>query len=162
MDAATKDVWNLPWTGHCRCGAVEVRVDAAPLLISACHCAGCQRMSASAFSLTMTLPADGLHILSGDLVPGGARRDMHHFCRACMTWLFTRPPGLDHIVNLRPSVLDDHGWVRPYIETFARERLPWATTPAQRRFDAAPALEEYETLIAEFAAAGIRPGAQPT
>ena len=44
------------WTGGeggCRCGRVRLRVEAPPLITMACHCTGCQRMSASAFSLTV-------------------------------------------------------------------------------------------------------------
>ena len=43
--------WKLPWNGGCRCGAVRLRVTKPPLLAAACHCTGCQSMSASAFSL---------------------------------------------------------------------------------------------------------------
>ena len=123
IDSAT---WKLPWEGGCRCGAVRVRVTKPPLLAAACHCTGCQSMSASAFSLTLTLPADGFEVIAGEPVLGGLNRDMHHFCGRCMTWMFTRPLGMDWLVNLRPTMLDDHRWFEPFIEFFAGEKLPWA------------------------------------
>jgi len=67
------DEWSLPWEGGCRCGEVRIRVTRPPLLTGACHCAGCQRMSASAFSLTVTLPSDGFELVAGAPVPGGAQ-----------------------------------------------------------------------------------------
>ena len=33
--------------GGCRCGQVRFRIDGGPLITMACHCTGCQRMTAS-------------------------------------------------------------------------------------------------------------------
>ena len=152
------DDWKLPWEGGCRCGAVRIQVTKPPLLAAACHCAGCQVMSASAFSLSLAIPADGFEVTAGEPVLGGRGRDMHHFCPACMTWMFTRPIGMDWFVNVRPSLLDDHHWVVPYIETWTSEKLPWARTPAKHSFEKVPDLPEFEPLIRAFAAEGARPG----
>lgn len=50
----------LPSEGRCRCGEVQFRISAPPILTMACHCRGCQRMSASAFSLSAAIPSGGL------------------------------------------------------------------------------------------------------
>ncbi len=157
IDSAAFAGWRLPWDGGCRCGAVRIRVTAPPLLAMACHCTGCRSMSASAFSLSLAIPADGFEVAAGEPVLGGLNKDMHHFCPACMTWLFTRPPGLDWFVNVRPSTLDAHGWFEPYVETWTSERLPWAATPARHRFETVPDLPDFEPLIAEYAEQGARP-----
>lgn len=157
IHAAAIAEWKLPWDGGCRCGAVRIRVTGPPLLAAACHCSGCQRMSASAFSLSLAVPADGFEVIAGEPVLGGLNRDMHHFCPACMTWMFTRPLGMDWFVNVRPSLLDDHGWFVPFIETWTSEKLPWATTPAKHSFETVPELPAFEPLIAEYAERGARP-----
>ncbi len=150
--------WNLPWEGGCRCGKVRLRVTQAPLLSTACHCTGCQRMSSSAFSLSLVLPAGGLQVLTGEPVRGGLRAAAKHmFCGHCMTWIFTRIDGLDTIVNLRPTMLDDCTWFVPFIETYTDEMLPWAKTPAVRAFAKFPDVSEYEALIRDFAASAARP-----
>jgi len=151
------DGWKLPWEGGCRCGAVRLRVSAPPLLAMACHCTGCQAMSASAFSLSLAIPAEGFAVVAGDPAPGGLARDMHFFCPACMTWMFTRPPGMDWFVNLRPSMLDDHGWFVPFVETWTSEKLPWAATSAKHRYETVPDLPEFAPLIEAFATEGPRP-----
>jgi hypothetical protein len=151
------DDWKLPWDGGCRCGAVRVRVTKPPLIAMACHCAGCQSMSASAYSLTLTIPSDGFEVTAGDPVLGGLDRDMHYFCASCMTWMFTRPRSMDGFVNLRPTMLDDHAWFVPYIESFIAEKLPWATTPAMHSFERFPDPGDYGPLIAEYAERGARP-----
>jgi hypothetical protein len=151
------DDWKLPWEGGCRCGKVRVRVTKPPLLAIACHCTGCQRMSASAFSLSLAVPGDGFEVTAGEPVLGGLNRDMHHFCPACLTWMFTRPPGMDWFVNVRPSLLDDHRWFVPYVETWTSEKLPWAETPAGHGFEKVPDLSEFEPLIHAYAKEGARP-----
>ena len=156
--AEAKD-WKLPWDGGCRCGEVRIRVTAAPLLTGACHCTGCQRMTASAYSLTLTLPADGFEVTAGEPVIGGLHGpDAHHFhCPRCKSWLFTRAEGFDWFVNLRPSALDDHGWFEPFVELWTSEMLPWAKTPARHSYETFPPMEQWETLMQAFAAEGVRP-----
>ena len=149
--------WNLPWDGGCRCGATRVRITAPPLLAMACHCTGCQRMSASAFSLSLAIPTEGFEVTKGEPVLGGLNRDMHYFCPDCMTWMFTRPLGMDWFVNIRAPILDDHRWVLPFVETFTAEKLPWASTPAKHSFETLPELPAYDGLIKAFAAEGARP-----
>ena len=112
---AAMDDWKLPWDGGCRCGATRIRVATPPLLTMACHCAGCRKMSASAYSLSVGVSAAGFEIVEGEPVLGGKDRDMHHFCPRCMTWMFTRPPGFDWLVNVRAPVLDDHLWVASFL-----------------------------------------------
>jgi hypothetical protein len=149
--------WKLPWDGGCRCGAVRIRVTRPPLLAMACHCAGCQSMSASAFSLSLAIPTEGFEVTEGETMLGGLAKDMHHFCPDCMTWMFTRPVGLDWFVNLRPTMLDAHGWFVPYVETFTSEMLPWARTPARHSFETFPELSAYQPLVEAYAKEGARP-----
>jgi hypothetical protein len=154
----TNDAWNLPWEGGCRCDQVRFRVTTPPLVTMACHCTGCQRMSASAFSLSVLLLAAGFEVTAGEPVIGGLHgATRHFFCPQCKSWLFTRPEGMDHLVNLRPTMLDEHGWFVPFIETMTGEKLPWATTPAVHAFVGFPETERFPELLAEFAERGARP-----
>ncbi len=78
--------------------------------------------------------------------------------------MFTRPEGFDTFVNLRATMLDDPGgFAEPFIETYTREKLPWASTPAMHRFETLPELSAFETLVRDFAArtAGPLPAASP-
>lgn len=143
----------LPLDGHCRCGETRIRITLPPLLTAACHCTGCQRMSASAFSLSVAIPAEGFAVTQGQPVPGGAARDMHYFCPTCLSWMFTRPPGLDWFVNVRPTMFVDTGWFEPFTETYCDERLPWAPSVAPQSFGGLPAMEDYERLIRAYAEA---------
>ena len=140
-------------TGSCRCGRTRIELSAAPFMTSACHCTGCQKMSASAFSLTAMFPAEALRVTAGEPVKGGVQgpRLDHYFCPDCKTWMFTRIEGRD-FVNVRPTMLDDTRWSEPFIETMTAEKLPWAQTPARYSFPGFPAAEDYDRLVKEFAA----------
>ncbi|QEL21572.1 GFA family protein [Bosea sp. F3-2] len=151
--------WKLPWAGGCRCGRTRISISAPPLLASACHCHGCQRMSASAFSLTLAVPAAGFAVTQGEPVLGGLKgATRHFFCRYCLSWMFTCPEQLDDLVNLRPSMLDDHGWFAPFVEVWTSHKLPWATTSAAHSFATQPDFPAYGALMAEYAEKGARPG----
>ena len=143
----------LPALGGCRCGQVRLSIGAAPILTMACHCTGCQRMTASAFSLSAAIPADGFAVTAGEPVIGGLHgaEAHHYFCPRCMSWVFTRAEGLDWFVNLRPTMLDEPRWAVPFLETYTSEKLPWATTPAVRSFAKFPTVEEYQALVGEYA-----------
>lgn len=142
----------LPLDGSCRCGKVLIRITKPPLMTSACHCRGCQKMSSSAFSLTAMIPADGLEVVEGEPVECGTHGpDQDHMaCPYCMTWMFTRITGMDAFVNVRPTMFDDCTWFTPFIETMTKEKLSWATTPARHSYDGWPPMEDFQSLMAEF------------
>jgi hypothetical protein len=152
------DDWKLPWEGGCRCGEVRIRVTAPPLLSSACHCMGCQRMSASAYALTLSLHLDGFEVIKGEPVLGGMRAEPKHYhCPACKSWVFTKPSDLPWLVNLQPTMLDDHAWVRPFVEIYRGEGFAWADTGAKHSFQGAPDAETYRAIAAQYAKEGARP-----
>lgn len=143
----------LPLEGGCRCGRVGIRIEAPPIITMACHCAGCQRMSSSAFSLSAAIPSDAFSVTRGKPVIGGlhGKEARHFFCPHCMSWMFTRVDVASSFVNVRPTMLDDCEWFTPFIETYTSEKLPWATTPAMHSFEKFPPFEMYESLAREYA-----------
>lgn len=143
----------LPLVGGCRCGQVRFRVDAQPLLTMACHCRGCQRMSASAFSLNVAVPSIGFSVTNGETVIGGLHGENthHHHCDRCKGWLFTRFEPEMGFVNVRATMLDDATWFVPFVEAYTSTALPWITTPAVHSFTEFPPLEAYQALAEEYA-----------
>jgi hypothetical protein len=118
----------------------------------ACHCTGCQRMTASAFSLSTLYPSSSFEVTEGEPVIGGLHgATRHFFCPHCMSWLFTRPEGLDEFVNVRATMLDNARDFTPFIEAYTSEALPWARTPAVHSFEKFPPMERYAGLVEEFA-----------
>ncbi|WP_350356307.1 GFA family protein [Leisingera thetidis] len=142
----------FPQSGCCRCGATRFEVAAPPVLTAACHCRGCQRMSSSAYSLTAMFPADAFRVTSGSPVRGGLQGGQltHYCCPACKSWMFTRITEVPDFVNVRPTLLEDAGWFRPYIETMTGARLPWAEVPAEHSYEGFPDMEEFGRLLQQF------------
>ena len=138
--------------GGCRCGEVRFVVRSEPLITMACHCTGCQRMTASAFSLSALHHSTTFEVVQGEPVIGGLHgATRHFFCPHCMSWLFTRPEGLDDLINVRATMLDDAEGFTPFMETYTGEALPWAKTPAVHSFETLPPMELYPELLEEFA-----------
>jgi hypothetical protein len=138
--------------GECRCGQVRFQVRGAPIVTMACHCTGCQRMTSSAFSLSTLYPSSNFQVDQGEPVIGGLHgATRHFFCPHCMSWLFTRPEGLDDFVNVRATMLDNGKDFIPFIEFYTSEALPWATTSAVHSFETDPSDEQFAELVEEFA-----------
>lgn len=137
--------------GGCRCSQVRFRVKTRPMITMACHCTGCQKMTASAFSLSALYTRDSFELLQGEPVIGGLHgATRHYFCPHCKSWLFTHIDGMDDLVNLRATMLDDAASYRPFIETCTSEMLPWAKTGALHSFEKYPPMEQFAPLLAEF------------
>jgi hypothetical protein len=71
--------------------------------------------------------------------------------------MFTRPDGMDGLVNVRATMLEDASWFVPFVETSTAEKLPWATTGATHSFSNIPPSEAFGPIVAEFARLGARP-----
>ena len=139
-------------TGECRCGKVQFEVNQEPMITMACHCKGCQQMTASAYSLSELFPSAAFRITVGDPVLGGLQADTdHYFCPHCKSWLFTRPQGVGDVVNVRATLMEDAQSFSPYIETCTDEMLPWAKTGATHSFEKFPAEDDFPKLMAAYA-----------
>jgi hypothetical protein len=142
---------NLPVEGACMCGQVKLRVSAPPIITMACHCKGCQKLSASAFSLTAMFPAEAVQVIGETAIGALHGEAKYEYCPRCLNWLLTRPAGIP-FVNVRPTVFDVPEWSTPFIESYVGERLPWARTTARHSFAQFPGPETYGPLMAEYAA----------
>jgi hypothetical protein len=138
--------------GGCRCGKVRFEVGGEPLLTMACHCTGCQHMSASAFSLSEGYSADAFRLTAGEPVIGGMHGATRHYhCDHCKSWLYTEPEGVENFVNVRSTMFDEPRREPPFVETYRSDALPWARTSAAHSDDELPAREQWPVLIEQFA-----------
>ena len=109
-------------------------------------------MTASAFSLSAAIPAESFSVTHGEPIIGALHGpNRHYFCDYCLSWLFTRPDGVDFFVNVRSPMINDSEWVVPFIETYTEEKLSWATTTARHSFAKFPPADMYERLMGEYA-----------
>lgn len=135
----------------CRCGAIEFEVTGKPLLTMACHCTSCQKMTASAYSLSTLYMADQFKLTKGAPVRGGLKQKLNHMCCPdCLSWLYTEIDEMGGMVNVRSAMLENASDSAPFIESYTSEMLSFAQTGAKYRFEKFPGPDDYVKLIEEF------------
>jgi hypothetical protein len=136
--------------GGCACGALRYRLMAEPLIVHACHCRDCQRLTGGAFALNIWIErrfveADHPPLASAMLTAGSGKPHEVFRCPECATALWSKyhaAPG--DTVLLRAGTLDHPEAVTPDVHIFTRSKLPWVELPA-----GVPAFETFYKL-AEF------------
>jgi len=141
----------LPVEGACMCGQVRLKVSIPPIMTAACHCTGCQKLSASAFSLTAMIPSEGVEVIGDTAIGALHNASKYEYCPNCLNWLITRPAGMP-FVNVRPTMFNVLAWSTPFMETCASDKLAWAKTSARHSYAQYPPEADYGPLMAEYAA----------
>jgi hypothetical protein len=121
--------------GRCACGAVRYTLAADPLIVHACHCRDCQRLTGSAFVVNLWIEADLVDALgaaprSFRLKGGSGRPHDVFFCGRCATHLWSRYGTPGDSLFVRAGTLDDPSVVTPDVHIFARTKAPWVRLPA--------------------------------
>ena len=122
-------------TGGCFCQAITYRLAASPLIIHACHCRDCQRLTGSAFVINLWIErqfVEGDHARAKYYRLTAGRGHPHDvfYCEGCGTRLWShyhRAPG--DTLLLRAGTLDDPAAVAPNVHIFTRSKLPWIELP---------------------------------
>jgi len=125
--------------GGCSCGAVRYALAAEPMIVHACHCRDCQRITGSAFVLNLWIEAK--HVRASGAKPEsfllrGGSGNAHElfFCGRCGTTLWSDyrvVPG--PCLFVRAGTLDDPSGVVPDAHIFTRSKLPWVRLPEGAR-----------------------------
>jgi len=130
--------------GGCSCGAVRYVLKNEPLIVHACHCCDCQKLTGSLYAVNAWIEKEFLELRSGSLTMfrrkggSGEGHDVHS-CSACATALFNdyhRAPGSYWWV--RVGTLDEPGRLRPDVHIFTRSKHPSVILPTD-----VPAFEAY-------------------
>ena len=136
----------LPQTGGCQCGALRYEITQAPQMVYACHCTDCQRMTSSAFSMALVLPADAFQLVRGEprvvqRTADSGRVTTRWLCPECGSWISAGPrPGSTVPRNVRAGTLDDTSWLRPTVHLWTRSKQPWIAIPeSDQIFETQPA-----------------------
>ena len=141
-----------PFKGSCLCGSVHVHITAPPMLTLICHCRDCQKLTASAYSLTTMFPEDSFSC-TGDLIAGGLKSSgrVHHFCKSCLNFIYSEIGEGSRRINLRTSILDVAALFEPFVELMSDHKMPWVSTPAARSFSSYPKdLQELQALMDDY------------
>lgn len=134
--------------GRCACGAVRYKLTNTPLIVHACHCRDCQRLSGSAFATNIWIESkfvEAVPAALGSFRFAGGSGQPHDvfFCECCATAVWSRYHPVPWALFVRAGTLDDPDAVRPDLHIFTRSKVPWLALPASARsFDTFYKLDE--------------------
>jgi len=120
----------LPIAGGCQCGALRYQLSEPLMMIYACHCTNCQRISGSAFGLAANIKESSFEFTLGKPATvtwsseAGNER-YGHFCGDCGCRIAHGQIHSSGILTLRAGTLDDASWVVPAGHTWTRSAQPW-------------------------------------
>jgi hypothetical protein len=118
-------------TGSCHCGLVgyEADIDARPVTI--CHCKDCQRLTGSAFRVSVGTTRERFRLLHGipavyvKIGDSGAKR-AQAFCSVCGSPLFTYDVDSPAELGLRVGCIDQREALRPTRQVWCQSALGWS------------------------------------
>ena len=120
--------------GGCACGDVRYKLTEAPMIVHACHCRDCQRLTGSAFALNMWIERKFVETTGETIVArqtaGSGKPHEIFSCPRCGTALWSKyhaAPGDTLLV--RAGTLDDPAAVKPDVHIFTRSKVPWLELP---------------------------------
>ena len=127
-------------TGACHCRAIRYEAEVEPGEVGVCHCHDCQRLTGSAFRLSVVAALGSFRLLAGapriyvKTAESGRLREQA-FCEHCGSPIYASSPGPEpRSYNLRVGTIDQREQLRPRLQIWSRSRLGWldqiAATPA--------------------------------
>jgi len=125
---------SYPIKGACQCGEVTYELLKAPLLVAACHCKECQKLSTSAFSITAMVNAKDI-VFHGEMsewsrIAESGRVSLAAFCGSCGNRIYHCDPENPDKIKLKPSNLSDTRIIQPSIHAWVSEKQDWFELPA--------------------------------
>jgi hypothetical protein len=124
---------HMTLSGGCQCGAVRYEVSAEPLELYVCHCRECQKQSASAFGISVIVPAHAFVLRRGHLKTwtrptdsGGILECM--FCVECGSRIRHSNPRVT-TVSIKGGSLDEPVELTNAVHIWTTRKLPGVVIP---------------------------------
>lgn len=122
-----------PIKGSCQCGEVTYELLEPPLMVAACHCKECQKLSTSAFSITAMVTAQSVKF-NGVMKDWSRSSDSGNlsaakFCLTCGNRLYHFDPNEPEKLKLKPSNLSDTRIINPTVHVWVSEKQDWYQIP---------------------------------
>ena len=120
-------------SGGCQCGKVRYECDAEPLSLYVCHCTECRHQSASAFGMSLTMPAGSVRVTQGapkfwTRRANSGRRVRCAFCPDCGARLWHEALDSDYL-SIKAGSLDEPVDMTNAIHIWTSRKLPGVVIP---------------------------------
>ncbi|HLI81984.1 MAG TPA: GFA family protein [Candidatus Binataceae bacterium] len=125
--------------GGCSCGAIRYKLTNTPLIVHACHCRDCQRITGGPHVINIWIErkfveARGAKPKSFMLKGGSGKKHEVFFCERCGTYVWSRYSiALGDCLFVRAGTLDKPEAITPDVHIFTRSKLPWVQVPKEAR-----------------------------
>lgn len=126
----------FPIKGSCQCGQLTYQLFEKPIMVLACHCTECQKLSTSPYSITAIVESSAIEF-SGELKEWSRSADSGNqniakFCPICGNRIYHyNPDDSDKIkLKLKPVNLTDSDIFKPSAHVWVSEKLAWYQIPA--------------------------------
>jgi len=118
------------FSGGCACGAVRYDCSAAPIAMVNCHCRDCQKAGGGAYSPTVVVRTEAVHVTLGEPAYHHVTADSGHiarraFCSGCGAPLYASTSARPDVLGIRAGSLDDPRWFRAAADVWTESAPPW-------------------------------------
>ncbi len=124
-----------PIEGSCQCGQVTYKLHEKPLVVWACHCTECQKLSTSPFSVTAIVSSKVIEF-NGELSEWSRAADSGNknnakFCPTCGNRVYHYNPDEQSTIKLKLKPIDllDATIFEPSAHVWVSEKLNWYQLP---------------------------------
>jgi hypothetical protein len=121
-------------SGGCQCGACRYEIAAPPTEIDVCHCRECRKQSASAFGITVVVPAGAFRLTQGATASWTRRTDTGNtlecrFCPTCGSRMVHVSSGYPDSVFVKGGSLDEPPDLTGAVHIWASRKLAGVVIP---------------------------------
>jgi hypothetical protein len=116
--------------GRCHCGEIAFEAEVNPAEVSICHCTDCQRLSGSAFRMSVPVRVEDFELLSGTpkfyvKVAESGNKRRQAFCGNCGTAIYACAVVRPTNYSLRVATITQCSDLAPKVQIWRRSRLAW-------------------------------------
>ena len=125
----------MPVTGQCHCGQIAYEALVDPERVTICHCTDCQRLTGTAYRVTVPAPTASFRVLRGTVTTyvktgSSGRQRVHGFCPQCGSPIWSAAAQDPPTYGLRVGTLDQRADLPPKKRIWCRSALAWSESVA--------------------------------
>ena len=117
--------------GECHCGQVKYEAEIVRKDVSICHCTDCQRLTGTAYRVTVTAESQRFRVMSGEpklyvKIGDNGRRRLQFFCPNCGSPIYTTGEEDDaRQVGIRLGTVNQRRELSPQAQFWCASELEW-------------------------------------
>lgn len=118
--------------GACQCEKITYEAEVDLQDVAICHCADCQRLTGTAYRVTVSTQRSQFHTTSGEpklyvKTADNGRRRLQFFCSDCGSPIYTTGENEDaEQVGIRLGTVNQRRGLKPHSQIWCSSALAWA------------------------------------